>query len=279
MVVAVSLWTVSMLGPPRPAWLGVRDGSCLRTKTTEDTDLALCGLGQGGVEFLLPARLTRGQSSEAVLWLGAVADSVLEQAKLQVFEDRGVLVGLGTMLITPEMGMVLEGSGFDISPLPDEPRRQLISAQRETEWRWHVTPTRSGPQRLALTALLYLRRADGTEGEYRLVLADQTLDVGFGWRKAASDLTGWIAERVPLWLLIAAGLGAISPVVWNRYKKRTPNAVAASGKAGQATADQAAHNSTSGAAEPKSTSEQEKASVPNPDDKDKTDEPPEKLPA
>ncbi len=152
---------------------------------------------------------------------------------MYIEETRGVqlLLGSGTLKVTergpvrrstvqvsPVMEARLEGAGFDVKALSSA--RQAYDSLEMTEWKWDVTATRPGLQRLTLVLNKTLR-VEGTD-EVRAVRSfTDSIMVRVSWRYRIASLVGthlefllggiltplfiWLVKRMPVKRMASIG--------------------------------------------------------------------------
>ncbi len=180
------------------------------SSTVQSIDAIRDSMSVGNIAFNKPKVMTLDESSEIQLVLSPTVAP--DELKSMVTSEGEVQTK--EISVSDYMEATLSGENFKIV---NPTQRKLVSNKGVTEWRWDVTPIKSGPQRLHLTLNAIVNYKDGEKPlELRSFHEMIEVNVTFSQR----------------FFLVAAGLGThlqwlvpsllipISLWGWNRWKKR-----------------------------------------------------------
>lgn len=131
--------------PPPDATTAPPLGNTAEHPTLMAIDALLAQLNWANVVFSAPANMTLQQTYE-VTFLMSVAESVAE-LKNRLAADSNVRSD--TIRVSDIMDVNLVGPNFEITPIT--PQQQPVSGISSNEWRWEVSPKRTGQVKLYLT--------------------------------------------------------------------------------------------------------------------------------
>lgn len=163
----------------------------------DPVDREISRLPWANVAFHVPETMTLRKASEVRLVMSAQRS--IKQLKKKVTE-LGNVDG-ARIKYSPRMEARLTGTGFEIEAVT--PEIQAVGGQKITEWRWEVTPTETGDQRLHLTLSAIIVVGD-SDTPYSVRTFDRSLDVSVGWTTRISGFFEdnwqwlWAAILVPL---------------------------------------------------------------------------------
>ena len=136
----------------------------------------------------------------------------LSVAQLQAQLEHKAGVESAKIRISNRMEAQLTGRGFAIEALV--PDLQAIPSEQASRWRWNVTPTEHGNQRLHLVLSAHINVA-GRDTPLVVRTFDRLIEVEITIRQR---LSGFYQKNWQ-WLW-AAGLVPIAGYIWRRWKKR-----------------------------------------------------------
>jgi glycerol-3-phosphate acyltransferase PlsY len=122
----------------------------------------------------------------------------------------------------------LDGTNFTIKPLSEE--NQALLEGRVAEWRWSVTPTEQGEQKLFLTVYARIKIPNQPEELVDLITFQRSIKVAVNpghwleqnWKWIVENWTGIAAILVPFSVFIVAKWQWIKGLIQNLLKKKTP---------------------------------------------------------
>ena len=159
----------------------------------------LKGLPLASVAFNTPEHLSLDKTSTFELLL-SMQDPVNELK--QEISEAGARAG-ARIRISEHMEARLTGQGFAVEAITSA--RQAVSATDVTRWRWEVTPTKSGRQRLHLTLTAIITvRGKSSERTVRTFERTLAIDVSLSARAKRFVENNWEW----LWTTILLPVGA-----------------------------------------------------------------------
>lgn len=170
-------------------------------------DEILGGLDVGHIAFNAPNRMAIDEPTTIQLVLGV--KKTLEELKKQITAQGEKIEA--EVRVSDRMEARLSGSDFSITALT--PGVQLVSRNEATEWKWEVTPKKSGKHVLHLT-LDVLLNIEGSIAARNLRTFDREIEVQVSWSTVARDFVKdnwqwlWATVLVPL-----------APWIWKKVKR------------------------------------------------------------
>lgn len=141
-------------------------------------------LHKGSIAFNAPETLHRGESAEIALLVGLGNQSAALKAALQGPSSQKQSAAVQ---IADQMQAKLTGIGFDIQP--ESAETQTVGVLNMTQWRWQVSPTRTGKLRLHLT-LNALLKNDGETQAVTIRTFDRTIPINVTFNEQLSSFFG-----------------------------------------------------------------------------------------
>ncbi len=172
-------------------------------------DDAVNNLEWGNIAFNTPQKIRLEEPKIIELVLSPTQSIEELQSSL---ESQGQIES-AEIRISNRMVAHLSGTGFKIEALIEEEEEQLISSE-QTQWKWEVTPTKSGSQNLHLT-LFAIINVSGQEGKYRIKTFSETIEVEVSVGQHVSTFVSGNWEW--LWASI---LVPTAPFLWKLYQKK-----------------------------------------------------------
>ncbi|MEA5522896.1 hypothetical protein [Limnoraphis robusta] len=193
---------------PTPGGMPPRRHSAHRTSTKiKIVDDIVKKLEWGNIAFNTPQKIKLNEPTIIELVLSPTQSIEELQSSLESQEQ----VESAEIRISNQMEARLSGTGFKIEALIEE--KQLISSGK-TQWKWEVTPTKSGSQNLHLT-LYAIIEVSGKEEKYRIETFKKTIEVEVSVGQHAST---FVADNWQwLWASI---LVPTAPFIWKWYRKK-----------------------------------------------------------
>lgn len=169
-------------------------------------------LTKGSVAFNTPEEMQLGKA-ETVQLLLSPSDS---GAELQQQITEAGKTEAAEIRVSNRMQARLTGPGFQIEAI--SPEEQAISSTDTTEWKWDVTPTKTGENQelhLTLTALIDV---EGQETPRQIRTFDRTIDVPVTWGQRFGVIGTFITTNWQwFWTVI---LVPIALWLYRKYRKQ-----------------------------------------------------------
>jgi uncharacterized cupredoxin-like copper-binding protein len=174
----------------------------------DEIDRRFAELSPGEIVFTAPDKMRVAETSEVDLRIAAknhssgILDGLTE----------GVTSTAAQEHITPVMEAHLDGgSGLDIASVGKD--SQSVAGGGFAEWRWNVTPKRSGSQRLTVSIIAHLTYPDGRDIPKTIRTMTRTVEVS---ANVGDSVKGFFASY---WQWLTTTL--IIPIVIFIYRRRT----------------------------------------------------------
>ncbi len=172
-------------------------------------DKVLRELSWGNIAFNAPSTMRYKQPRTVELLLSPS----LSASQLQAQLEQRVASESDRVRISNRMEAELAGRGFTVEALT--PSLQAIASMQTSRWKWEVTPTDSGPQRLYITLSAHIDVA-GRDAPLVVRTFDRTIDVEITIPLRVSEFI----EKNWQWLW-AALLVPIAGYLWRHWMKRS----------------------------------------------------------
>ena len=181
-----------------------------KPNSSPDIDAISDSLAIGNIAFNKPDSMELDKAAEIQLVLSPTR-SPDELSGL--IEEEGAVQNR-SVKVSDYMEATLTGDNFTIS---NPTQRKLVSRSGVTEWRWDVTPTKEGQQRLHLTLSAIVNYENG-EKPLEIKSFHEAIDVNVTFKQRLWTIASAIGRNMGwLWpgLLVPAAVW-----LWNRRKKK-----------------------------------------------------------
>jgi len=173
-------------------------------------DEALKDLEWGNIVFNAPESMRHNKTQTIELLLSHSAS--IEQLQAQLEEDGAT--DANTVRISNRMEARLSGSGFKIEALGSEIR--AVGAEGVTQWKWYVTGTAGGSQRLHLT-LSAILIVEGRDAPSVIRTFDREIEVEITFGERIGSLFSQHGKYLLATILIPLGV-----YFWKQRRKTKP---------------------------------------------------------